>query len=286
MITIFTPTYNRAYSLPRLYESLKKQSYKDFEWIIVNDGSTDNTNEVVSQWLSDNVITIHYIKQPNGGKHRAINKGVEIAKGDYFFIVDSDDFLPEDSLEFIYQHIEEIKHDSSFAGVCGTKCYPNNQRVGGSFPYDILDTDSVSFRTSYQIKGDMAEVWKTSVLKEFPFPEFKGEKFVTEAVVWNQIAKKYKLRYFNKGIYICEYLDDGLTKNIRKHHRSSPKASQLFYSEMIKDNRFDKITRIKSAINFWRYSINTIGKDTIPLWVFLFYPIGVLFYLKDISQEK
>ena len=132
----------------------------------------------------------------------------------------------------------------------------------------------------------MAEVWKTSVLKEFPFPEFEGEKFVTEAVVWNKIAKKYKLRYFNKNIYICEYLDDGLTKNIRRHHRNSPKASQLFYSEIIKDNRFDNITRIKSAINFWRYSINTIGKNSIPLWVFLFYPIGVLFYLKDISIEK
>ena len=286
MITIFTPTYNRAYSLPRLYESLKKQTYNNFEWILVNDGSTDNTDEVVKPWLNDNVITINYIKQKNGGKHRAINKGIEVAKGDYFFIVDSDDFLPEDSLELVQQHIEEIKNDTTFAGVCGTKCYPNNQRVGGSFPYEILDTDSVSFRIVHKIKGDMAEVWKTSVLKEFPFPEFEGEKFVTEAIVWNKIAKKYKLRYFNKNIYICEYLDDGLTKNIRRHHRNSPKASQLFYSEIIKDNRFDKITRIKSAINFWRYSINTIGKNLIPLWVFLFYPIGLLFYLKDISIEK
>ena len=224
MITIFTPTYNRAYSLPRLYESLKKQTYNNFEWVLVNDGSTDNTDEVVKPWLNDNIITINYIKQKNGGKHRAINKGIEAAKGDYFFIVDSDDFLPEDSLELVQQHIEEIKNDTTFAGVCGTKCYPNNQRVGGAFPYEILDTDSVSFRIVHKIKGDMAEVWKTSVLKEFPFPEFEGEKFVTEAVVWNQIAKKYKLRYFNKNIYICEYLDDGLTKNIRRHHRNSPKA--------------------------------------------------------------
>ncbi len=109
MITIFTPTYNRAYSLPRLYESLKKQTYNNFEWVLVNDGSTDNTDEIVKPWLNDNVITINYIKQENGGKHRAINKGVEVAKGDYFFIVDSDDFLPEKSLELVQQHIEEIK---------------------------------------------------------------------------------------------------------------------------------------------------------------------------------
>jgi hypothetical protein len=105
MITIFTPTYNRAYSLPRLYESLKKQTYNNFEWMLINDGSTDNTDEIIKSWLNDNIITINYIKQENGGKHRAINKG----------------------LEFIYQHIKEIKHDSSFAGICGTRCYPNSE---------------------------------------------------------------------------------------------------------------------------------------------------------------
>ena len=94
MITVFTPTYNRAYSLPRLYESLQKQTFKDFEWLIVDDGSTDNTVDMVTGWSKEGKLTIRYIQMTNGGKHRAINKGVALAKGKLFFIVDSDDWLP------------------------------------------------------------------------------------------------------------------------------------------------------------------------------------------------
>ncbi len=286
MITVFTPTYNRAYSLPRLYDSLKAQTFKDFEWLIVDDGSTDNTESVVTNWLKEGDVRITYIKQPNGGKHRAINRGVKVAKGELFFIVDSDDWLPIKSLEVTYHYYLQIKGNKSFIGVAGSKCYPDGRKVGGEVGYEVLDTDFVSYREKLQVKGDMEEVWITDIFRLFPFPEFEGEKFVTEALVWSEIAKKYKLRYFNKEIYTCEYLPDGLTKNIRAHHRNSPQGTMLFYSRQMTDKRFRLITRVKAAVNYWRYTLNFKGKrSTLPLWAYLFVPLGFVVYKLDLSKE-
>ena len=287
MITVFTPTYNRAYSLPRLYESLQKQTFKDFEWLIVDDGSTDNTVDMVTGWSKEGKLTIRYIQMTNGGKHRAINKGVALAKGKLFFIVDSDDWLPDDSLYWIHHYYEEIKNDVQFAGVAASRAYPNGKKIGGVVSYQILDTDYVSFRERYKITGDMAEAWRTDVLRQYPFPEFEGEKFLTEAVVWDEIAKKYKLRYFNKEIYTCEYLPDGLTKNIRAHHRNSPRGTMLFYSRQMVDNRLRWISRVKAAANYWRYTLNYKGKRSpLPIWVYLFIPLGFVAYKIDLSKEE
>ncbi len=286
MITVFTPTYNRAYALPRLYKTLQKQTFRDFEWLIVDDGSNDNTSEVVKGWVEEGCFAIRYIKTANGGKHRAINKGVALAEGELFFIVDSDDWLPQDSLYWINHYYEEVKTDERFAGVSGSRSYPNGKRIGGAVAYDVLDTDYVSFREHYKIKGDMAEVWRTEVLRQYPFPEFEGEKFLTEAVVWEEIAQNHKLRYFNKEIYTCEYLPDGLTKNIRAHHRNSPRGTMLFYSRQMTNRRFRIISRMKAAANYWRYTMNYKGRRlVIPVWAYLFWGVGFLFSLIDKRHE-
>ena len=286
-ITVFTPTYNRAYALPRLYEALLKQTFQDFEWLIVDDGSIDNTTEIVNDWIEKACLTIRYIKTANGGKHRAINKGVTLAKGELFYIVDSDDWLPQDSLYWVHHYFEEVKDDNQFAGVAGSKCYPDGNKVGGNVSYDILDTDTVSYRERYRIKGDMAEVWRTDILRQYPFPEFVGEKFMTEAVVWDEIAGKCKLRYFNKEIYTCEYLPDGLTKNIRAHHRNSPQGTMFFYSCQMNDGRLRWISRMKAAANYWRYTIDYKGKRcNLPLWAWMFVPAGFVVYKLDLRKER
>ena len=288
LITVFTPTYNRAYILPHLYESLCHQSQKNFEWLIVDDGSEDGTSALVAEFQKNDIIDIKYYKVENGGKHRAINYGVNKARGEAFFIVDSDDALPEDSIATVSYYFAQILHLQDYAGVSGYRMMPNGSKIGTGV-FSQIDTDSISIREKYHVKGDLAEVYKTSVLKQNPFPYFGGEKFLTEEAVWSQIAQRYKLRYFYKGIYCCEYLEDGLTRNIRRQHRNSPLGTMYAYRLFMKQKRCLK-TKIVSAINYWRYTWNY--KKTRPgelrplLWSYCFYLLGIMFYFLDIRKEK
>lgn len=288
MITVFTPTYNRAYTLKKLYDSLCRQTDKDFEWLVVDDGSSDNTEELIAVFQKQERILIRYFKVENGGKHRAINFAVKCAYGSAFFIVDSDDFLPETSISTVKHYFSQIEYDDRFAGVSGFRMFKNGEKIGGGI-YDSVDADMISIREKYHVKGDMAEVFKTSVLSEYPFPTFVGEKFISEEVVWAQIAQKYLMRYFYEGIYVCEYLEDGLTKSIRRQFRNSPLGTMFTYASYLRQNRSFK-TKFLNAINYWRYTWqypNKRLKDFCPpAWAYLLCPLGVLFYYIDINKEK
>lgn len=255
MITVFTPVYNRSDRIGNLYESLCRQTDRDFEWIVIDDGSSDNIDDVMARFISENRLDIHYFKQPNGGKHRAINRGVRAARGEFFFIVDSDDLIADSAIEWIRQKGAEIADDNSFAGISGIVVQKDGTRSlgGGKFPQ--IDADSISIRVKHNVKGDLAEVFKTEVLARFPFPDCEGEKFCAEGLVWNRIAKAgYKIRYFYEPIYVCEYLADGLSANNILHRHNSPEYSMLLYSETIKNKEFPWKQRIKSALLFWRFS--------------------------------
>lgn len=213
MITIMTPTYNRAYLLPEVYESLKKQTCFDFEWIIVDDGSSDDTESLVGSWLKEeSPFAIVYEKQPNGGKHRAVNRGVGMAKYDYFLILDSDDKLTSDAVEVIHSWIAQIDGLEGFAGVAGLKG-SETAAVGGTPKEPYIDATNLE-RPKYGLMGDKAEIYKTEIMRQYPFPEFPGENFIRENASWDQIAMAgWKLRWFSKVIYLCEYIADGLTQN-------------------------------------------------------------------------
>jgi len=289
-LTIFTPTYNRIYIIENLYKSLSKQTCQDFEWLVVDDGSTDNTGELFLDWTKEEKFSIRYIKQENGGKHRAINRGVKEAKGELFFIVDSDDYLAEDAIEKILSCYDKIKDKKEFGGVCGLKCYPDGTRVGGEDDFGMLDCNSLDFRYKYKVKGDMAEVIRTDVMREFPIPEFQGEKFCPEALFFNRIAQKYILRYFYEKIYICDYLPDGLTANITKIRMLSPKSSALFYAELTK-YRIPFVQKLKAAINYWRFSFcdrsNLVVKTKGINWYWVaVMPIGYAIYKRDMKTVK
>lgn len=253
-ITVFTPTYNRAYIIENLYLSLCRQTFSNFEWLVVDDGSTDNTEKIISSFLAERKIQIRYFRQKNAGKYRAINRGVLESCGELFFIVDSDDTLAPNALERIAFHYENIRRDSSFAGVCGLKVYPSGEKVGGEENWITRDCSSLDFRYRYGAKGDMAEVFRTEVLREFPFPKIEGERFCPMSLVWNRIAQKYRLRYFYEKIYICEYLPDGITSNAVKIHRNSPEACMLYYSEFSRIALLPFPQKLKGVINFWRFA--------------------------------
>lgn len=280
LVTVFTPTYNRAYRIRALYESLQNQTCKDFEWLIVDDGSSDNTEELAQAWLQEESFSVRYIGQQNGGKHRAVNRGVKEAKGELFFIVDSDDELTPDCIELIQKHAREIDGDPSVGGVVGMKIYKNGKRVGGEASFNTLKCSRFEFRYKYKLNGDLAEVYKTSIMQEFPFPEYDGEKFCPEACVWVEIAKKYDLYFFNKGIYVCEYLEDGLTSHIDQIRIKSPLASSQTY--VVEYNAPVPLTiKIRDAINFWRFRFHCHNRKTSIKIAYWALPLGWLFYKKD-----
>ena len=234
MITVFTPTYNRKYIIPKLYDSLCKQTKKDFEWLVVDDGSTDGTNEWLEEICKkDNGFPITYIYQENGGKHRAINRGVKEAKGELFFIVDSDDSLVPTAIEKMLSWADEVRGLEKCAGVsgmCGTNAY---NPIGEYFDEhaDYIDATNLE-REKYNLLGDKTEAYYTELLAKYPFPEFEGENFITEAVVWNKIAKDgYFLRWYPDIIYIADYLEDGLTKSGKEKYKKNPQGV-LYWSRL------------------------------------------------------
>ena len=227
-ITIFTPTYNRKDLIDRLYQSLLQQTQKNFEWLVVDDGSTDDTEKYFTNLLStEHPFPILYIKQNNGGKHRAINNGVNNALGKLFFIVDSDDYLTPNAIEKINQWITTLDNSHKWAGISGLRGFSKNSVVGQHSDFSYIDAKN-NERRKYNLLGDKAEVYFTDVLKQHPFPEIPGENFISEEIVWNAIARDgYYLRWFNEIIYICDYLEGGLTKDNDKD-KSNPQGRLLW----------------------------------------------------------
>lgn len=286
LITIFTPLYNRASYLDRVYQSILNQNDFEIEWIIVDDGSNDHPRSVIDPWIAEADFKIIYQYQNNQGKHTAINKGVELASGAYFFILDSDDYLPKNALLNTRTKINLIDSNDAFAGVCGRIQYINGLIVGSQFQGDI-QSNSIDIRFVHKISGDLVEVFKTDVLKENLFPVFDKERFCPEALVWNRIAQNYDLLFFNEPIYVCEYLADGLTSNIVKIRMKSPKASMLYYSELFKAP-IPFIQKLKALLNFWRFSFNSSQSLSLKFkyinnfWSLLILPFGFVFFLRDL----
>lgn len=284
-ITIFTPAYNRASFLPQVYESLCRQTCKDIEWIVVDDGSSDDTRNVMEGIIENNgrLFEIRYIFKENGGKHTAINRGVKEAKGELFLILDSDDSLPEDAIEVVYLEYKGIANDNQICGVSGLMAHHDGKQIGSGYPEGCKIASSIEQRYEYGVTGDLMEVFKTSVLREFPFPEIPGERFCPEQLVWFRIAQKYKLKCFNHVIYYRDYLDGGLTDNIVRVRMNSPIASMMCYGEL---TRYDVpfVQKVKAAINYWRFRFCAKGgteKPRISKWWIIILPISWLMHKKD-----
>ena len=288
MITIFTPTYNRGYIIEKLYLSLCNQTSNEFEWLVVDDGSTDNTKDLIEQFIADNKINVRYIYKENGGKHTAINLGVKNARGELFFIVDSDDYLIPSAISLVINYYNNIINNEHCAGIGFMRCNNKMEIIGNKFPFDTFEGSAHQLNELYNVNGDMAEVYKTDILRMFPFPN-NNEKFCPEALIWHRIADKYNMLWVNRAIYCCEYIPDGLTAKIVKVRMNAPLNSMQFYSEEVNRNLSYKLN-LRSAINFWRFSFNSdlnfISKCRMVRYIY--YPliiVGYLFYLKDKYYE-
>lgn len=256
-ITVFTPTYNRAYILQNLYRSLRSQKYRDFEWLIVDDGSKDNTKQLIDKWIKENnFFPIRYYYQENSGKHVAINMALDKAKGDLFFTVDSDDYLTADALYKISKWEVSLPRDGRFCGVAGNLGTSINYTQNPSFNGSYIDK-SLLDRYTYQengknvLSGERAYIFYTKIHREYKYPIFQGEKFMTEAVVWNRMAANgYLMRFYNDIIWIYEYREDGLTQKGNKLFLDNPRGYGLWLSEKLRYQKGTFFDRIKLYYTF------------------------------------
>lgn len=232
-LTIFTPTYNRAYILEKLYASLCTQTSDSFEWLIVDDGSTDETEQLVNKWIIEKKIRIRYYKQENGGKQRAHNKGVELAEAPMFVCVDSDDYILPEFVRSHIQKYQEISDKSEVAGIVSLQAHSDGKPIGTYFPENVEQTTLRELYGKLHFKGDATLAYKTDILKKYPFIVEPGEKFIGESYVYNQIDQKYKMVLLPEILLIKEYLDDGYTTNVRRLTKNNPVGyMRLKYQEV------------------------------------------------------
>lgn len=288
IVTVFTPIYNRAANLNDIYKSLINQTCKDFEWIIVDDGSYDNCRGTFIDIKSKHIdcFNIRFFQKRNGGKHTAINLAVRKAIGELFFILDSDDSLPNDAIATVLEEYKYVDGDNAICGVSGLMAHHNGVLVGSSYPKNNLIASSIELRYKYGVTGDLMEVFKTAVLKKFPFPEIKGENFCPEILVWNRIAQEYKLRCFNKVICYRDYMEGGLTSRIVEIRMNSPVATTMCYAEMCK-LPIPIISRLKAAINYLRFSLCDTQSELItqiPMIWYVMFPIAYIMHKIDVCK--
>lgn len=256
-LTVFTPTYNRAYILPKLYASLRRQRFVDFEWLVVDDGSADQTVQLFDQWLEDdNAFEIRYIRQNNGGKHRAVNHGLREARGEYFMVMDSDDYLTDDALEKVAAWLDSISGDPQLIGITANKGTSETETPNAFFSQPYLDQSLLQMNIFEQdgkkvLAGERVMVFRTDIHRKFPYPEYEGEKFMTEAVAYNRMANAgYQLRFYNDIIWIYEYQDDGLTKNGNKIYINNPRGYGLWRKEEAAFLHMPLLSRLKLYYSF------------------------------------
>ena len=256
-VTVVTPTFNRAHTLRRAYASLRDQSLSNFEWLIVDDGSSDGTERLIAELGIDAPFPIRYLSQQHSGKHVARNRAVAEANGRFFVGLDSDDWLLPNALATLLNAWESIPlpRRDQFIGVAGRCALPDGTKIGGNLPTEVLDSDEVELRNRLYIRGDNAGMNRTDVLRAYPMPEIEGQNFVTEAVVQNRIAREYKTRYFDEVVKICDYQRGGLSDRSRLARMQNAPSSLDYYSELLSmRERLGIRSRYRASVNFVRYA--------------------------------
>ena len=253
MITVLTPTFNRGGGLKSLWNSLQKQTVKDFEWLVVDDGSTDGTKNLITQLQEKSDFPIRYIYKNNGGKHTALNVGIQTICSELIFIVDSDDCVTDDAVESILKIHKKYRSQNNICGYAFLRAFPDGKVNGKKFDVDEKIGSYIDVRVNGDDTGaDKAEVFKTHCLKEFPFPEYPNEKFLGEDLVWVRMARKYEMVHINKAIYVGNYLEDGLTNNRRKHNIASP-IGCMHRAEEFMESDLKTRYRIKGGLQYIVY---------------------------------
>lgn len=278
LITIFTPTFNRAHLLPRLYESLRRQINTCFEWLVVDDGSTDDTRSMVQRWIEEDQVSIRYIYQENVGKMRAHNRGVEECKTELFMCLDSDDYLSDDCVDRIYSHWEKYKNNKKVSGMVAYR-----KMIGE--PMSVFP--NVEFSTMHELNkvyvGETALAFRTDILRMYPFPVVDGEKFIGEGYVYDKLDQKYVLAVIPEYWMVCEYQSGGYTDSALKTLIKNPKGwalnskqKYLFYGDTV-TKKIKYMSAYVCSSLFANYKLSHIIKHAPNFYLCIFcLPLGWL----------
>ncbi len=289
-LTIFTPTYNRAHILHKCYESLKRQACKDFVWLVIDDGSVDNTKELVQEWIKEGQIPITYYYQKNQGMHSGHNAAYKLANTELCMCIDSDDYLTDNAVEYI---VTAWKQNGSekYAGMVCLNAYPNGDVIGEPLPQTLLET---KFNTVYyKYRHDKKYIYRRDVFNKYPlYPVYSGEKLTPLSCKYFMIDDDYWLLAVHKVVCIVEYLEDGSTRNIFNHYRRNPRGI-IYVKQIEMRHGLSLIHRLKAAIHYVAANIrlrhkNYIGESCNKPLVYVAIIPGVLlhFYITYCKKKN
>lgn len=289
-ITVFTPSYNRAYTIHKLYESLLRQTSQNFEWLIIDDGSTDNTKELVDDWIKENKIPIRYIYQKNRGMLGAHNTAYDNIRTELNVCIDSDDYMPDNAIELIINYWTKYSNPN-LAGILGLDSNKKGEVMGIKFATSPSEVKFTDLKNEFGNIGDKKFVYRTDIINQYPrFPEYENEKFPAAGLLYRKIDKNYSLLGINEVLCIVEYMEDGNSKNKIKQYVKNPNAFADYRIERMKLSTSFK-ERFKNAIHY--VSSKMIAKKKIiekttpyKTLVFLAIPFGWLLKLYITNTKK
>ena len=255
MITIFTPTFNRGYILENAYNSLLKQKYKKFKWVIIDDGSHDNTRELINKWISDDLIEINYKYQENQGRFAAFNSGKEYFEGELVITLDSDDYLKDDALQSIVDFWDDFNEKTLVSGIIAYFEGEDGDIIGNEFPRGLEKERSYILYDKYGLTGDKFMIYRLEIMNSISYRVYPGERFGGDAVIFNKMNDIYPMALFHRKLCHREYQTDSITNNLKKHHYSSPRGMRDHYLDALYHEKYNKKNIIKHMIGFETFSI-------------------------------
>jgi glycosyltransferase involved in cell wall biosynthesis len=289
-LTVFTPTYNRAFCLGQCYESLKRQTNKNFTWLIIDDGSTDHTNELVAKWIKEKHFHIIYHWQENQGMHGAHNTAYQLIHTELNVCIDSDDYMPDDAVEKILSFWND--HGSSkVSGMIGLDAYHDGGVIGTKLPDTVGSSTLFDLYNKYGVTGDKKLVYRTELTKKYPYPIFHQEKYVGLAYKYFMLDMEYKMLLMNEVICRVEYLADGSSVNMLNQYRKNPKGFAFYRKELMKLPFASTTFKFRQAIHYvssslisrnWNFMSDTPNKRLTLLAL----PFGIMLYLYINQKTK
>lgn len=294
-ITVFTPAYNRAHTLIRTYESLLRQTSNEFVWLIIDDGSTDNTKELVQSWLEEKKIEIVYMYQENQGMHGAHNKAYANIDTELNICIDSDDYLSDKAIEIIIKKWAEVD-DESIVGIIGLDAHFDGRIIGDYIPKDIQRVKLFDLNYKYKVKGDKKLVYRTSSTNKYEYPIFYGEKYVGLAYKYYKLDLVYDLLPINEVLCYVEYQIDGSTNNMMNQYLNNPEGFRFYRKENLKNPLGSWLYKFKERVHLIssNYILNDkdklncidnrfLGLITLPLGFALYNYIKIKVRKKNVS---